>query len=256
VNGRSGTGARAVWRVFLIPPDPVVRRAVHALLRAKKKGGKRGAEELVPAARHIETLTASRLLTPQVLPPTDNGGTLPTTMVAVAGAPNGTMCVDVTLPTGIRAGETGGVDAFGSHVRAQTPKPSKIGKGDPQRVKLAYSHVVVSPYAVKEQTTKVRVGGCGWWILFLFSIDHTPHFLPNPFPPAHPARPRRGRLHPQAAVRRGRRHADARALHQHAAARALARVGALRQQRAVCAREWKGEREIETRSNGSRRVVL
>lgn len=92
----------------------------------------------------------------QVLPQTEAGGTLSTTIVAPAGAPNGTMCVTVTLPSPIAPGATGGVDAFGSHARAQEPNPATISRGDPQRVKLAYSHVIVSPYVVKEQTTKVR----------------------------------------------------------------------------------------------------
>lgn len=65
--------------------------------------------------------------------------------------------MSVSLPTPLApGGGEAGVDAFASHVHAQTPRPATVAKGDPQRVRLAYSHVIASPYAVREQTTKVR----------------------------------------------------------------------------------------------------
>ena len=218
-----------------------------------QKGRVSGGESLPTARRGPTTTQANTLfrddfplpLSTQVLPQTEDGGTLSTAVIAPTGAPNGTMCVAVTLPAPIAPGATGGVDAFGSHVRAQAPKPATIARGDPQRVKLAYSHVVVSPYVLKEQTTKVRElgvvcavgeggreggreGGCAHRLLLPFT-----HALPSSLPSALPARPQHRGLCPQAPHDCGRHHPDARPLHRHARVWPLARVGVLRQQRAV-----------------------
>jgi hypothetical protein len=134
-----------------------------------------------PAGGAHQVLVRCRTLCADALPPGADTITPPQVLVqkekqAVArlpsppaGAPAGTVCFSATLSEPLKKGASLELDAVATFTGVFNPNPSKIQQTETQYVEHTDTLHLLSPYAVKEQTTVVCQRSC-WRVCMSLSI--------------------------------------------------------------------------------------